>query len=115
MENIQEIADKYVRDQYIDYGDLNEQAEKQIRDAVLFGAEQAHKLSTLNGQSSIWSDNAINRLKAEYFEKGLNAERCSGTQPINNLHTSLDEFKTLVSSIDKDELKSIVSTINKLI
>ena len=34
---IEEIAEKYTREQYIDYGDLNEKAEKQIKEAVIFG------------------------------------------------------------------------------
>lgn len=34
---VEEIADKYIREQYIDYGDLNDTAEIQIKDAVIFG------------------------------------------------------------------------------
>jgi len=44
MKSIKEIADKYIREQYIDYGDLNDQAETQIRDAVIFGLTQGQKL-----------------------------------------------------------------------
>ena len=34
-------VEKYIREQYIDYGDLNEQAEKQIAQAFLKGIEAA--------------------------------------------------------------------------
>ena len=36
----EEIADKYIRESYIDYGDLNEKAEQQIKEAVIFGLKQ---------------------------------------------------------------------------
>jgi len=45
MKSIKEIADKYIREQYIDYGDLNGQAETQIRDAVIFGLTQGQLLA----------------------------------------------------------------------
>ena len=48
MKSIEEIADKYIREQYIDYGDLNDQAEIQIRDAVIFGLKQGQKLPIHN-------------------------------------------------------------------
>ena len=45
MKSIEEIADEYIREQYIDYGDLNDRAEKQIRDAVIFGLTQEQKFT----------------------------------------------------------------------
>ena len=45
MKSIEEIAYKYIREQYIDYGDLNDKAEIQIRDAVIFGLKQGQKLT----------------------------------------------------------------------
>ena len=36
-EEIEKIANDYVRSEYIDYGDLNENAETQIKKAVIFG------------------------------------------------------------------------------
>ncbi len=56
MKSIEEIADKYIREQYIDYGDLNDQAEIQIRDAVIFGLKQGQKLPIHNVVSSLPSE-----------------------------------------------------------
>jgi len=39
-----EIADKYIRENLIDYGDLNEKAENQIRDAIFYGLNQGQTL-----------------------------------------------------------------------
>ena len=36
----QEISDKYISENLIDYGDLNEKAENQIRDAIFYGLNQ---------------------------------------------------------------------------
>ena len=56
MKSIEEIADNYIREQYIDYGDLNDQAEIQIRDAVIFGLKQGQKLPIHNVVSSLPSE-----------------------------------------------------------
>ena len=40
----EEIADKYIRESYIDYGDLNEEAEQHIKEAVIFGLKQGKSL-----------------------------------------------------------------------
>lgn len=36
---LEELASKYVRDEYIDYGDLNYQAEEQIKKAFIDGGK----------------------------------------------------------------------------
>ena len=41
-----EIADQYTKQQYIDYGDLNEKAEAQIRKAFSDGMTQTTKSPT---------------------------------------------------------------------
>ena len=47
----EEIADKYIRESYIDYGDLNEKAEQQIKEAVIFGLKQGELLPVVVGSS----------------------------------------------------------------
>lgn len=42
--NIEETVNKYIFDQYIDYGDLNDKAEKQIREALIYGLTQPQLL-----------------------------------------------------------------------
>ena len=40
LTEINKEAEKYIREVYIDYGDLTEKAEEQIRDAFIDGAKQ---------------------------------------------------------------------------
>lgn len=59
MKNIDEIADKYIREQYIDYGDLNDQAKIQIRDAVMFGLKQGQSLPIVSNSNNFYTRNDV--------------------------------------------------------
>ncbi len=77
MKSIEEIADKYIREQYIDYGDLNDQAEIQIRDAVIFGLKQGQKLPIQNASNLLPCPFCGGEVEDEVVQWNISQAKCT--------------------------------------
>ena len=63
---MEELAEQYLRDQYIDFGDLNEKAEQQIKRAFIDGMKKAITVPNV-GES--FHGYIINRPEKEFYAK----------------------------------------------
>ena len=83
METKEQLADKYTFMEYIDYGDLNDNAEKQIKEAFIEGFRASKKsidkiiLDTLNKLRSELSNEQTPKLgRTANFEKQVYYKAC---------------------------------------
>lgn len=83
METKEQLADKYAFMEYIDYGDLNDNAEKQIKEAFIEGFRASKKstdkiiLDTLNKLRSELSNEQTPKLgRTANFEKQVYYKAC---------------------------------------